>query len=195
MKIIFSLILFFLFESTLFAFSNDYIANAIKEVSQKEEIDSRIIYTILEIESDFEPFVISMTTSMENAKKFKNINNPDIKIFANEYKYNKEKWIVSFYPKNLALAKALARAFKTQKFSFDVGIAQINTSNFKIEEIDYIFDPRYNISKSSKILKECLHIKKDIKNTIECYNYGTKKRPSYPYYNKFKSTFTKNFGV
>lgn len=195
MKIIYTLILTILFQSSLFAFSNQYIADAIKEISKKENIDMRIIYTIVQIESDFQPFAISMTTSKKNAKAFKSIKNPYIKINAREYNLNKDKWIVSFYPKNLAYAKALARAFKQQNFSFDVGIAQINTINFNIEEIDYIFDPIYNLTKSSKVLKDCQKIKKDLKNTIECYNFGTKKRGSYPYYKKFEATYSKNFGA
>lgn len=195
MKIVFILASFFLWHNMLFAFSDTYISNAIKEVSQKEDIDSRIVYTIAKIESNFEPLVITMLTSKENARRFKDINNPNIKIIASEYTYNNKKWIVNFYPINLAFAKALARAFKKQKFSFDVGIAQINTMNFKIEEIDYIFDPKYNLLKSSKILKDCQHIKKDLKNTIECYNYGTRKRASYPYYKRFYTSFVKNFGA
>jgi type IV secretion system protein VirB1 len=195
MKIFFTLFILFLAQNTLLAFNNTYIANALKEISKKEDIDSRILYTIAQIESNFEPLVISMSIEKKYALKFKQIKNPNIKIKMKEYKYNNEKWIVNFYPKNLAFAKELARAFKKQNFSFDVGITQINTKNFKIEEIDYIFDPRYNILKSSKVLKECLKIKKDIKNTIECYNYGTKKRDSYPYYNRFKTTFLKNFGA
>jgi len=178
----------------LFAFDEITIANAIKEISKREQIDSRILYTITKIESNFKPLSICMTTSKTNALEFQNIQNINIKIIASPYKYNKNKWIVSFYPKNLGYAKALAKAFKDQNFSFDVGLAQINTKNFKTEEIDYIFDPKYNLLKSSKILKSCQKIKKDIKNTIECYNYGIKKRNSYPYYNKFKTNYMKDFG-
>jgi len=189
------LVLFLFTNIQLLAFSDLDIAKAIKDVAKREDVDMRILHTIVSIESNFEPFVIAMTTTKENAKAFKRINDKNVRIVASEYKYNKKKWILSFYPNSLAMAKALARAFKTQKFSFDVGLSQINTTNFKMEEIDYIFDPKYNLSKSSKILKECQRIKKNIIDTIECYNYGTKKRNSNPYYNRFKSTFMKNFGA
>lgn len=195
MKIIYPFLITIILQNYLFAFSDQYIADAIKKISKKEEIDVRIIYTIVQIESNFKPFAISMTTSEKNAKEFQSIKNPHIKIYTKEYSLNKNKWIVSFYPENLAYAKALARAFKKQNFSFDVGIAQINTTNFNIEEIDYIFDPIYNLTKSSKVLKDCQKIKKDLKSTIECYNFGTKERGSYPYYNKFKTTYSKNFGA
>ncbi len=184
-----------LMHNFLFAFDNTDIAKAIKEIALRENIDQRILYTIAKIESNFKPFAICMTTSKENALQFKQIQNPNIKIIASEYKYNKNKWIISFYPKNLLYAKALATAFKKQNFSFDVGLTQINTTNFKLEEIDYIFDPKYNLLKSSKVLKSCLKMKKDIKKTIECYNYGTKHRNSYPYYTKFKKAFSKSFGI
>jgi type IV secretion system protein VirB1 len=181
--------------SSSFAFSDMYIANAIKSTATKENIDQRILYTILDIESDFKPFAICMLTTKENALKFKNINNPNIRIKASEYKYNPKKWAVSFYPNSLGLAKALTRAFIKQGFSIDVGLSQINSVNFSMMEVDYIFEPNYNLLKSSKVLKDCAKSKKDLEKTIECYNYGFKERGIYPYYNRFVKSYNKNFGV
>lgn len=186
---------FLLFTNFLFAFSQMYIAEAIKSTSTKQSIDQRVLYTIVDIESKFSPFTICMLTTKSNALQFKNINHPNIKIVTSEYKLNPNKWVVSFYPETLGLAKALARAFKKQGFSIDVGLGQINSVNFSTEEIDYIFEPNYNLQKSSTVLKSCAKEKKDLKDIIECYNYGLKNRGSYPYFNRFVESFNKNFGV
>ncbi|RXI43424.1 conjugal transfer protein [Malaciobacter mytili] len=182
----------------LFAFDNLYIANAIKEVSKKKQIDSRVLYTIVDIESGFKPFSIGLSTNEENAKEFLKLRSKKLKIIASEYKEN--KWNLSFLPisnsylERLKLAKSIARAFKVQGFNFDVGLAQINATNFQIEEIDYIFDPRYNLLKSATILNGCQNLKESLKDIIECYNYGTKKRSSYLYYKRFEKSYYKNFG-
>lgn len=186
---------FLLITTSLFSFNEAYIANAIKDISVKESIDQRILYTIVNIESKFSPFAICMLTTKSNALQFKNINHPNIKVVTNEYKLDSSKWVVSFYPDSLALAKALTKAFKQQGFSIDVGLGQINSRNFSIEEIDYIFEPNYNLKKSSIVLKTCAKEKKDLKDIIECYNYGFRNRGSYPYFNRFVESFNKNFGA
>lgn len=192
MKIFF---IFFAFVNFIFAYGMKEISTAINYVGIEEKIAPRVLYTIVKIESNFNPLAISFLTDQKNAFYFKSLENENIKIKIGKYSLNKKKWVVSISPNTLRRARGIAKLLIKDGFSIDVGLGQINSTNFTYEEIDYIFEPIYNLRKSAKILKLCYkNKKKNIQKTIECYNYGYKNRSSSPYYKRFYEHFKKEFG-
>lgn len=182
------------FISNLNAYTKEEILKSIVNVSHKNRIESEILYTIVKIESNFEPFVISLLTSQKEAKLFKDYEIQYAKINIGRYSLDKRKWIVNIFPQNEEIAKILIKNLLKLDYSIDVGLGQINSSNFSSSEIDKILDPTYNLSKSAKVLRCCFNYKKkDIRQTIECYNYGMRKRDSYPYFKKFIENYKKDF--
>ena len=179
----------------VFAYSPEYIINSIKYVATQEAVKPEILYTIIKIESDFEPFAISFLTNQTNAHYFKTLETPNINIKISQYSLNPQKWVVSIKPINEAYATEIAKALIQSGFSIDVGLGQLNSVNFKQNEIAMAFNPVFNLTKCAKVLRMCFNAKnKDIQKTIECYNYGLKKRNSMPYYKKFITNYEKMFG-
>lgn len=178
-----------------FAYSPEYIINSIRYVAANEGVKPEILYTIIKIESDFEPFAISFLTNQTNAQYFKTLENENIEIKISKYSLNDQKWVVSIKPINEAYATGIAKSLIESGFSIDVGLGQLNSVNFNQNEIAMAFNPIFNLTKCAKVLRMCFNAKnKDIKKTIECYNYGLKKRNSSPYYNKFIKNYEKMFG-
>lgn len=195
-KMKFSLFLLLLF-SNLFATSSNEIINSIYYVANKEGVSPRILYTIMKIESDFNPYAISFLTNQANAQYFKSLENYYAKIDISNYSLNRSKWAVSIKPANKEYAKSIARSLYRDGFKIDVGLGQINAVNFSEDEINYIFEPYYNLTKCAKVLRRCFNFhgkSKDLRDTIECYNYGMRKRPSDPYYRKFYKYYMQFFG-
>ncbi|MSN96926.1 lytic transglycosylase domain-containing protein [Campylobacter sp. FMV-PI01] len=188
------LIIFLLCIKSSFCFTYEEILHTIKNVAATNGISPKILYTIIKIESDFEPFAISFLTNKENAIYYKNLENQNIIIKIGPYSLNRNKWVVYIEPKNEYLAKEIAKILIKSGFSVDVGLGQINSQNFNENEIDLIFDPTYNLTKSAKILRKCFNAKnKDMQKTIECYNYGMRNRNSQPYYIRFYQHYIKEF--
>lgn len=187
-------IMFFLLLNFCFGYSNTQIANAIAKVAKTEGIGTKILYTIIKIESDFEPFAISFLTNEANAKYFKTLENENIRIKISNYSLNREKWVVAIKPSNEAYAIEITKLLVKDGFSVDAGLGQINSVNYSLDEIDKIFNPTYNLTKCAKVLRKCYnHKNKDLKNTIECYNYGMRNRHSNPYYKRFYEHYKKEF--
>lgn len=178
----------------LLAYEQSNIMQAIEIVSSEENISKDILFTIVKIESDFFPLAISFLTNEENAKYFKTLENENVKIAIGKYSLNNSKQIVTIYPNTLRRAIAISKNLLENNFNIDVGLAQINSSNFSINEIEEIFEPLNNLRRSSKILRNCYNVKnKKMQETIECYNYGMRQRESYPYYTKFYNFYTSEF--
>ncbi|RDU60379.1 transglycosylase SLT domain-containing protein [Helicobacter sp. MIT 14-3879] len=160
------------------------IAYELKEASIKHNIDKRVLYTIAKIESGFNPLIISFVSKSTKyqfnqlTKQVSNYKNQYLIVFKGSEKYLKE---------------ALKILLQDKELKIDVGLMQINSTNFKEDEIDKIFNLSYNIDKSSKILKSCIAIKTTLKDSIECYNKGTRKIKKYNYFNKFKNSYLKDF--
>ena len=160
-----------------FAYSPNEIVNAIAAVAQNEGVKPEILYTIVKIESDFEPYTISFLTNKANADYFAGLRNQNVQIKTSNYSLNSSKWVVTIIPANEIYAVQIAKYLYEDGFSIDVGLGQLNAVNFSQNEIDYIFNPMYNLTKCAKILRKCWNAKdKNIKDTIECYNYGMRKR-------------------
>ena len=177
--------LFMLLPLCLFAdYSPQKIADELKSAGIKHGIDVRVLYTIAKLESQFTPLVISFVSKNTN-HNFKNLNK--------KIRKYKDSYIITLYGTENDLQSALRELLKDKKLRVDVGLMQINSVNFKTSEIDKIFKLQYNIDKSSEILKKCISLKINFKDSIECYNKGTKKAVQYSYYNRFKTSFHKDF--
>ena len=134
-------------------------------------------------------------TNEQNAKYFKKLENKNVKITISNYSLNRAKWVVAIKPINEAYAREIAKMLIKDGFSIDVGLGQINSVNFSKDELDDIFNPEFNLKKCAKVLRKCYNAKsKDMRNTIECYNYGMRNRHSNPYYKRFYEHYKKEFG-
>ncbi|WP_241517585.1 transglycosylase SLT domain-containing protein [Campylobacter blaseri] len=183
-----------LFVKTIYAYTYEEIIYTIADVAKKQAVSSGILYTIVKIESNFNPFAISFLTNKENAIYFKNLETKNISIKASPYSLNKNKWIVSISPINEEYAKEITKLLVKNGFNIDVGLGQLNSFNFKDNEIDMVFNPTYNLTKCAKVLRKCYKAKnKDIQKTIECYNYGMRNRNSNPYYKRFYKHYMEEF--
>ncbi|NLY04463.1 MAG: lytic transglycosylase domain-containing protein [Campylobacter sp.] len=179
----------------LFAHSYQDILYSIREVALKNGVSPKILYTIVKIESNFDPYAISFLTTKENAFYYKSLENLNISIKVSQYSLNRSKWVISMSPKNETYATEVAKQLIKNGFNIDVGLGQLNSANFMPNEIERVFDPTYNLDKCAKVLRICFNAKdKEMQETIECYNYGLRKRKSNPYYKRFYEHYIKEFG-
>ena len=74
-----------------FAYSPNEIVNAIAAVAQNEGVKPEILYTIVKIESDFEPYTISFLTNKANADYFASLRNQNVRIKTSNYSLNSGK--------------------------------------------------------------------------------------------------------
>lgn len=166
----------------------------IEKVANEQGISFDILYTIVKIESNFKPLQISFLTTEKNARYFKKQANENIKVIISSYSLNRSKWVVNIQPNTLKRAKEITKILVEGGFSVDVGLGQLNSINYKLEEIDYIFDPIYNLRKCAEILRGCYNAKNgNLQKAIECYNYGTRERGSNPYYKRFYEHYVREF--
>lgn len=185
--------IFFIFQLS-YGYSNEQILKTINSVSKKQQISARILYTIVKIESDFDPFAISFLTDRQNALYFKKLDSSKARVNIGSYSLNRKKWFVNISPQTEEYAKAIAKELLKSGFSIDVGLGQINSYNFTKDELKQIFNPQYNLQKAAKVLRECYNAKnKELEKTIECYNYGMRNRNSNPYYRRFYKHYLKTF--
>ena len=177
--------LMLLFCSSMFAdFSEENIANSLKEIGKMQQIDSKLLYSIAKIESNFDPLVIAFTS------KKKDFNFTNAKTIIMPYK-NKNLIQVRADENTL---KLIAKELINKGYKVDVGLMQINSVNFSSEELPYIFKPKYNIYKSAQVLKGCNAKFQSLKEILECYNKGFGEKSSYDYYLKVKNSFISSFG-
>lgn len=179
-----------------FAFTDLEIANAIKKVAFEENISPRILYTIVKIESNFNPKIISMLLKKNEVNKITTLNYKNrFKVSSYDYALNPDKKIVNITAYKKEDLVVLVKILKENNFSFDVGLAQINSHNFSVSEIESIVSLEGNLRKATQILKSCITAKENIEDAIECYNYGLRPRNKNIYFARFKRSFIKDFGV
>ncbi|HDX6248321.1 TPA: transglycosylase SLT domain-containing protein [Campylobacter fetus subsp. venerealis] len=170
------------------------IADSLKVVANDSGIDVRILYTIAKTESDFKPYIISFLISDYNlVKNLKNGFKNSIYEFRYS-KYDKKRYAVSVSSHNKEAIKELAIFFWDFDFNVDFGLMQISKQNLKKDELDYIFNPEYNVKKSKEILTMCANKYLKAKDAIECYNKGFAPKKSYNYYAKFINHYNIFFG-
>ena len=165
-------------------FSKHTIAESLKQVAREEQIDVKLLYSIAKIESNFEPLIVAFTSGSRNYH-FKNA-----KVSVKSYK---DKYLIQVRADEYTL-KDIVRKLINAGINVDVGIMQINSINFSDNELNHIFKPKYNIQKSTQVLKNCNAKFFTLKETIECYNKGFRKKKTYDYYTKVKDSFLASFG-
>lgn len=171
--------------SLLFAnYAPENIAYELKKASEKYNIDKRILYTLAKIESNFNPLIISFVSDHQQY---------NFSSLIKRVQRYKDRYIIIFQGNEKDLQNALRILLRDKRLRIDVGLMQINSVNFEEGEIDRIFDLAYNIAKSNHILKACISIKSNFKDSIECYNKGTGRYVKYDYFNKFKKSYLKDF--
>lgn len=164
-------------------YSDQIIADELRFASLRSNIDKRVLYIIAKIESGFNPLIISFTS-------FKDHNYPFLK---KNIKVYKNKYLISFIGDEVNLKFAL-RDLISKGYRVDAGLMQINSINFSTDEIDNIFDIKYNIDKSLIVLKKCINSVQNTKKAIECYNKGNKRSiVNFDYYKKFKNNYISAF--
>ena len=152
-------------------YSESHIAELVLEKARKYNVDPKILYTIIKIESAFDPFAIAVETSYASAMMLKSLASDNIKILIGRT-YHSRIWLASIFTKSESDAIFIIKLLKKLKFGFDVGLMQINTGNFDSKEVAGMIYPENNIEKGAKIFKSCTKQFKTFKNKVECYNRG-----------------------
>lgn len=134
MKII--ILMFLTFSLSFCNINSKEIANALKYNALKYNIDKKILYTIAKIESNFNTNVIAFVSD-----KKVNIIGKNIKIKNLNYK---NKYLIQI-SSDINTLKKIAIFFIQKGYKIDVGLMQINSQNFTLQELDYIFNLDYNI--------------------------------------------------
>jgi type IV secretion system protein VirB1 len=171
-----------------------YVADSLSHVSKTKAFDVRVLYTLAQLESNFNPFKITMVVPSALAKKLYKSQTQRIKVVEHKYEANSTLKRVDFFPENLALAKSLAKTFKQQKLLFNAGLMQINSEKLDLIEIDSIFEPQYNLAKGIQSLDTCRRNFEKNHEIIECYKWGKQLKKDFPYYKAFIKQFNHNFG-
>lgn len=176
-------------------FSREHIANTLKEQASLNRIDSRIIYTIAKIESNFTPLVISFrnkTKKLSQDLAFLNTLQKNGLIAVRAKNYGAEH-IISIFSQDKNILELIASDLIRKHYLIDVGLMQINSQNFTLGELSSIFHLDVNIQKSIDFLRVCQRRFQTLKDTIECYNKGFTKKRRYDYYTRFKTSFINDF--
>ena len=170
------------------------IADSLWAAATSSNIDVRVLYTIAKTESDFQPYIISFLTSDTGLiKKLRAGFKGSIYRFRSA-KYNSPKYAVSISSNRKEAMLELAKFFWDFDFNVDFGLMQISKQNLKRDELEFIFDPQYNVSKSKEILAVCAGRYSSAKDAIECYNKGFAAKKNYDYYARFMNYFDSFFG-
>ena len=181
--------------------TEEEISEAILYVSKKYSIDVSTIYTLASIESNFSPYVITIETTPKIARLLEALRELGLKIITGGITFHSKQAIVNIYPKDIAIAQYIAEILKQNDYAFDLGLMQIHSTNFTLEETAALFYPKNNLEKSMNILATCKKRFKEKKNQIECYNRGggnlnkalKNNHSQYPYYKRFMKHYHKYF--
>ena len=181
--------------------TEEEISEAILYVANKYDIDPSIIYTLASIESNFSPYVITIETTPKIAQLLESLRDLGLKIITGGTTFHSKQAMVNIYTEDLAMAQYIAEILKEQEYTFDLGLMQIHSTNFTLEETAALFYPKNNLDKSMQILAVCRKLFSTQKNQIECYNRGAgnlkkalaKNKLLYPYYKRYEKHYGKYF--
>lgn len=171
---------------------SDIIAEDIVKSSFKYNHDTKTLFSLIETESNFSPYSLSVVVSKEKAEKI------TFELKLNEIKhscfdYNGRK-IISITPESKKKAVlALSIIKKSGSKKYDLGIAQINKAKIidnRWNEYKILLDVGYCIDKCAYILRGCMKKHNDTKKAIECYNKG--ENANYTEFDYFKKV-AKNY--
>jgi soluble lytic murein transglycosylase-like protein len=173
--------------ANLYCNERQAIADAIINVSKQSGLDRSIYYTLINIESNFNPYSVGIVGSEKLLQKIKESNLFDVK--ASKYGQNYLISITGSKEDILALSEALYEF----DINFDMGLMQISRQHVKKDELKQIFDFEYNIAKGSNILRSCVDKFNATQEIIECYNRGFNVGKSKKYYEVFVKNYNRNF--
>ncbi|MDR1285371.1 MAG: transglycosylase SLT domain-containing protein [Campylobacteraceae bacterium] len=167
------------------------IADAIRYVSEKSGVDARVYYSIIDIESDFKPYSISMVANSTILEATKNLPSQTYNVKSSRYK---DKYLISVFSDSEEDIIKLAKVLYDFDFNIDMGLMQISKQHIQESELESIFNPKYNIIKGNNVLADCVKAYKVLSQSIECYNKGFRKKSALMYYQKFANSFNSHFG-
>ena len=181
--------------------TEEEVSESILFVAKKYKIDPSTVYTIASIESNFKPYVITIETTPQIARLLEALRDLGLKIVTGGTTFHSKQAIVNIYPKDIAVAQYIAEILKQNEYAFDLGLMQIHSTNFTLQETAALFYPKNNLEKSMQILTTCRKLFNTQKNQIECYNRGAgnlqkalKNNISrYPYYIRFVKHYNMYF--
>ena len=176
------LIFFALFSSSAFAMP---VSEIIADIAKYSGVDKKVYYSIIKIESDWESNIVAFNAS----KEFYNELKPLKKIIGDiSLKFIRPNRVVIIADRESIIS--IAQVLYARKINFDLGLAQINSVNFKENEIPKMFEPKYNLIKANNVLAQCAeYYRISPKSTIECYNKGFRKHRNYAYFQKFLKAY------
>lgn len=176
-------------------FTEEEVVKGMIAAARHHNIPLESLVTIASTESDFRPLILTIETKPKTAKLLKRLAGAGLRIITGGQTSHSKLAIVNILPKSIEEAIFVARALKANGYTFDLGLMQINSCNFSLNEIDKLFYPSYNVAKSAKILKSCVISFKRRRDQIECYNRGAgnlkrylkkkKRRKKFPYWKRF----------
>jgi len=180
-KILFVIMIFInvLFANSLY---NDYF----KKIGDYYNIDYKILKTLAVIESSLSPN--SINVNIKNNYQFYNL----IKFLKkNHIKYKTYSKKMVYFNVNDNNYKNVLIFLNKNKYSFDIGIMQINNSHAKtlFKQELLLKNPFYNIYIGGKILRECFDKSNDAYQAISCYNSGSIYKIRKHYLKKFFDTY------
>ncbi|RDU61851.1 transglycosylase SLT domain-containing protein [Helicobacter sp. MIT 14-3879] len=167
----------------LFAYEVDSI---IGEISKISGVDKKVYLSIIKIESNGKQNIIALNGSKDFYKQLQGLKYIDNSLEVKHFYPNR---IVIYSNTNKNIIAAIAKELYLLNKNFDLGIAQINSSNFSYEEIPLMLDLKYNIIKANNILANCQAKYQSIKPSIECYNKGYANHKGYAYFKKFIKSY------
>jgi type IV secretion system protein VirB1 len=133
--------------------------------------------------------MLANKTVMEATKKL-----PSSTYTVKAAKYN-NRYLVSVFANSEDDIIKLARILYGFNFNIDMGLMQISKQHLSsADEINYIFNPKYNLGKGSNVLADCVNKYKVLPQSIECYNKGFRFKNDLDYYRKFTNSFNGHFG-
>jgi len=171
---------------SLFLYANNIYDAYFKKIGNYYNIDYRILKTIAVIESGLNSNCININIKNKNQYKRAVFFLRKEKIKFKQYRGQ----MISFKVNKQNYLDVL-RFLDKYKYSFDIGIMQINNlhaKTFFMQEL-LLTNPFYNIYIGGKILRECFDKSKDAYQTISCYNSGSIYKIRKNYLKKFFDTY------
>lgn len=133
---------------------------------------AELLVSIAWVESRLNPYAVNIQTNRKIDKFLRGINYRRSKGYKARYMY-------SVYPKTKEEAGHVIRIAKLYSVTYDVGLMQINESNFSLlrrkglMESPYdLLDPCKNVKAGAYILRKCFEIYGLSSSALDCYNRG-----------------------
>lgn len=165
-----------------------YINKEINYITKQSGLPDWVLKIIVQIESGYANNILALRGDKDMYKSLVMLE----KIVPVLIKFYKPNRIVITGNKNALIN--IAQELFQKKYSFDIGVAQVNSINFKLSEIPSMLNSRYNLIKANNVLADCSNFYNiSFKDTLECYNKGFKEQKQYSYFNKFVNAYIEKY--